>query len=168
MCTSHDHDDEQCESAQAGAGRRNFLRATALLGRPWAIRGEVAHGDKRGRTIGFPTANLAPDNEIIPQNGVYATRVRLFPEDAGARPGATSLPAVTNIGTRPTFAPGRVLVETHLLDFAGDLYGRRLELEFHARIRAERHFSGPQELAAQIALDAERARELLRGASSSA
>lgn len=144
--------------------RGEIDEANLCLGRPYTIWGRVVEGDKRGRTLGFPTANLAPENEIIPQNGVYATRVRLFPEDAGARPAGESLPAVTNIGTRPTFAPGRVLVETHLLDFTGDLYGRRLELEFRARIRAERRFSGPQELAAQIALDAERARELLRGA----
>ena len=142
--------------------------ANLCLGRPYTIWGKVVEGDRRGRTLGFPTANLAPENEIIPQNGVYATRVRLFPERDGARPAGASLPAVTNVGTRPTFAPGRVLVETHLLDFAGDLYGRRLELEFAARIRAERRFSGPQELAAQIAADAERAREILHGASAPA
>jgi riboflavin kinase / FMN adenylyltransferase len=141
--------------------------ANLCLGRPYTIWGRVVEGDRRGRTLGFPTANLAPENEIIPQNGVYASRVRLF-ADGAARPSSESLPAVTNIGTRPTFAPGRVSIETHLLDFAGDLYGRRLELEFGARIRAERRFSGPQELAAQIALDAERARELLRGASARA
>ena len=138
--------------------------AKLLLGRSYAVRGKVVEGDRRGRTLGFPTANLAPENEIVPHNGVYATRVRLFPEAAAEQAAGEWLPAVTNIGTRPTFAPGRVLVETHLLDFAGDLYGRRLELAFIERIRAERRFSGPQELAAQIALDAERARELLRGA----
>ena len=87
--------------------------------------------------------------------------MRLFDRESG-RLGRESLAAVTNIGTRPTFEPGRVLVETHLLDFEGDLYGRRMELAFHARIRAERRFSGPQELARQIAADADQARHALR------
>jgi len=134
--------------------------ARTCLGRPYTVRGRVVEGDRRGRTLGFPTANLACENELMPAYGVYATRVRLF--DPG---GATLEPrwfeSVTNVGTRPTFALGRVLVEAHLLDFTGDLYGRRLELAFHQRIRAERRFSGPDELARQIAADAARARVLL-------
>ena len=134
--------------------------ARTCLGRPYTVRGRVVEGDRRGRTLGFPTANLACENELVPAYGVYATRVRLF--DPG---GATLEPrwfeSVTNVGTRPTFALGRVLVEAHLLDFTGDLYGRRLELAFHQRIRAERRFSGPDELARQIAADAARARVLL-------
>ena len=134
--------------------------ARTCLGRPYTVRGRVVEGDRRGRTLGFPTANLACENELVPAYGVYATRVRLF--DPG---GATLVPrwfeSVTNVGTRPTFALGRVLVEAHLLDFTGDLYGRRLELAFHQRIRAERRFSGPDELARQIAADAARARVLL-------
>jgi riboflavin kinase/FMN adenylyltransferase len=136
--------------------------ARLCLGRPYAVWGRVIEGDRRGRTLGFPTANLAPENEIIPANGVYATRVRLFDAAAGARPAGESLAAVSNVGTRPTFAAGRVGVETHLLDFSGDLYGRRLELAFHARIRDERRFSGPEDLARQIAADAEQARRTLR------
>jgi riboflavin kinase/FMN adenylyltransferase len=136
----------------------DVAEASLCLGRAYTIWGRVVEGDRRGRTLGFPTANLAPENELVPGNGVYATRVRFF---SGDRLAPTSHAAVTNIGTRPTFEPGRVLVETHLLDFAGDLYGRRLELSFHARIRAERRFSGPQELARQIADDAARAGELL-------
>ncbi len=141
--------------------------ARLCLGRPYAVWGQVIEGERRGRTLGFPTANLAPDNEIVPRNGVYATRVRLFDP---ARPNTLadeSLPAVTNIGTRPTFQAGRVSIETHLLDWSGDLYGRRLALAFHARIREEKRFSGPQELAAQIARDAEQARQVLRGEAAS-
>ena len=141
--------------------RGDVAEARLCLGRPYTVWGRVVLGDRRGRTLGFPTANLAPDNEIIPANGVYATRVRLFDAAAPARPGGESLPAVTNVGTRPTFAPGRIGVETHLLDFEGDLYGRRMALAFHARIRDERRFSGPQELARQIAADAEQARRAL-------
>jgi riboflavin kinase/FMN adenylyltransferase len=139
--------------------RGDVAEASLCLGRAYTIWGRVVEGDRRGRTLGFPTANLAPENELVPANGVYATSVRLF---QGDRLAPTSHPAVTNVGTRPTFEPGRVLVETHLLDFAGDLYGRRLALAFHAHIRAERRFSGPDELARQIGQDAARARELLR------
>ncbi|MBW2414342.1 MAG: bifunctional riboflavin kinase/FAD synthetase [Deltaproteobacteria bacterium] len=131
--------------------------AAGCLGHIYAIRGTVVTGDRRGRTLGFPTANLEPDNELIPANGVYATRVRLL--DA---PGAgAEHDAVTNVGTRPTFEPGRVLTEAHLLDFEGDLYGQRIELRFLRRIRDERRFSGPDELKEQIAKDASRVREIL-------
>jgi riboflavin kinase/FMN adenylyltransferase len=131
--------------------------AAAALGRPYSVWGEVVGGDRRGRSLGFPTANLAPHNELLPARGVYASSVRLF---KGDRPGPESLPAVTNVGTRPTFEPGRVLAETHLIDFEGDLYGSRLELSFRARVRDERRFDGPDALRAQIALDVARAREI--------
>ena len=142
--------------------RGDVADARLCLGRPYTVWGRIVEGDRRGRTLGFPTANLAPDNEIVPANGVYATRVRLFEDAASNALGAESFAGVTNVGTRPTFAPGRVLVETHLLDFERDLYGRRMELAFHARIRDEKKFSGPQELARQIASDAEQARQTLR------
>lgn len=138
--------------------RGDVAEARLCLGQPYTVWGRVVEGDRRGRSLGFPTANLATENELVPGNGVYATRVRLFD---GERPGGPALPAVTNIGTRPTFEPGRVAIETHLLDFAGDLYGRRMALAFHAHIRAERRFSGPDELARQIAADAAQARTLL-------
>jgi len=131
--------------------------ANAALGRPYSVWGEVVGGDRRGRTLGFPTANLATPNEILPAHGVYATRVRIF---EGERPSGPSLPAVTNVGTRPTFEPGQVLAETHLIDFEGDLYGARLELAFHARIRAEQRFAGPEALRQQISRDVARAREI--------
>ncbi len=138
--------------------RGDVAEAWLCLGRPYSIVGHVVEGERRGRTLGFPTANLAPESELVPGNGVYATRVRLFDRD---RPGASTHPAVTNIGVRPTFEPGRVLVESHLLDFVGDLYGRRIAIDFHAHIRAERRFGGPVELARQIALDAAQARRVL-------
>ena len=126
-------------------------QAARCLGRPYSIEGRVVLGDQRGRTLGFPTANLEPRNELIPARGVYATTVAL---DNGE-----DWPSVTNIGTRPTFEPGRVLTEAHLLDFDGDLYGSDIELRFHRRIRDEKRFSGPDELREQIARDADRARE---------
>lgn len=132
--------------------------ATRCLGRPYSIWGRVIHGDHRGRTLGFPTANLHTENELLPALGVYASTVRLLEQ---GRPAGESLRAVTNVGTRPTFEPGQVLTEVHLLGFEGDLYGRELAVEFHERIRAERKFSGPEALRKQIAADSERALELL-------
>ncbi len=128
------------------------------LGRPYSVWGAVMQGDRRGRELGFPTANLAPDNELLPARGVYATRVSFLEK---GRPGATSYPAVTNIGTRPTFDTDQTLCETHLLDFDADIYDRRISVEFHTRLRAEKRFPGPDALRAQIARDVEAARAQL-------
>jgi riboflavin kinase/FMN adenylyltransferase len=128
--------------------------AARCLGRPYVIEGEVVLGDQRGRTLGFPTANVDTPNELIPARGVYATTVEIPSR-------GETWPAVTNVGTRPTFEPGRVLTEAYLLDFDGDLYGESIEVAFQRRIRDERKFSGPDELREQIARDAARARELL-------
>ncbi|MGI9432068.1 MAG: bifunctional riboflavin kinase/FAD synthetase, partial [Myxococcota bacterium] len=96
--------------------------ASGLLGRPYRVWGTVAEGDRRGRTLGFPTANLAPENEVLPAEGVYAGRVRLLREAGASEP----YPAVTNVGRRPTFKPfDPVLAEAHLIGFEGDLYGCR-------------------------------------------
>jgi riboflavin kinase/FMN adenylyltransferase len=123
--------------------------AKRLLGRSYAVRGRVIEGDRRGRTLGFPTANLEPETEILPAHGVYAGRARIL--DQGS---AALFDAVTNVGRRPTFkADDPPLAEAHLLDFSGDLYGRRIELTFEARLREERRFSGPDELREQIARD---------------
>src|SRR5690606_29960511 len=141
--------------------------AALLLGRPYAIRGRVVAGDRRGRTLGFPTANLAAETEVLPGHGVYAGRVTLLDDpEPGAGPGAPArgarFAAVTNVGRRPTFAADDpTLAEAHLLDFAGDLYGRRIEVSFAARLREERRFAGPDELRAQIARDVEEARRRL-------
>ncbi len=134
--------------------------AARLLGRAYPIRGRVVEGDRRGRTVGFPTANLAPENEILPASGVYAGRLRLLDDGDPAR--GVTLPAVTNLGRRPTFDAGEHLVaEAHLLDFAGDVYGRRVELTFEHRLRAERRFPGVDALREQIGRDVAEARRRL-------
>ncbi len=126
-----------------------------LLGRPFSLRGIVVEGDRRGRTIGFPTANLAIDPvHVMPADGVYAGYVYL--DDT------TPLPAVTNVGLRPTFDGLHRTVEAHLLDWSGDLYGQSLRLNFLHRLRGEQKFNGIAELIAQISRDADHARSLLR------
>lgn len=128
-------------------------RAAALLGRPFAIEGAVQKGDQRGRTIGFPTANIALGPYVRPAFGVYATRSRL--DDGRIAPG------VANLGRRPTVDGTEARLEVHLFDFAEDLYGRTLETELIAFIRAEKKFDGLEALKAQIAADSETARALL-------
>jgi riboflavin kinase / FMN adenylyltransferase len=129
-------------------------RATADLGRPWTIRGEVAHGDKRGRTIGFPTANVALGRHLEPARGVYAVTARLA--NGAIHPG------VANIGRRPTVNAGpESRLEVNLFDFSGDLYGAEITVALHAYIRAEVRFPGLEALKAQIASDAAEARRLL-------
>ena len=134
--------------------------AARLLGRPYAVRGPIVGGDQRGRSLGFPTANLECENEVLPAPGVYAGWLRLL--DAGVPGPGTRLPAVVNAGFRPTFKEGsELLVEAHAIDWSGDLYGRRVELSFLSRLREERKFPGLPELREQIAADTERARRLL-------
>jgi riboflavin kinase/FMN adenylyltransferase len=134
--------------------------AAFMLGRPFAARGRVVEGDRRGRSLGFPTANLDPESEILPAHGVYAGRLRVLdPEGPGA---GCALPAVTNVGRRPTFKPhDPPLAEAHVLDFDADLYGRRVEVSFEARLREERRFAGPDALREQIARDVAEARRRL-------
>jgi len=126
--------------------------AGALLGHQYYIDGTVVEGDKRGRTIGFPTANLKSDNELLPPHGVYATTVTI---DGVVRP------SVTNVGVRPTVDhSGRTMVEAHLFDFSDDLYGRTVRVGFVQRMREERAFESVDALRAQIADDCGRARVL--------
>ncbi len=128
-------------------------RATAELGRPWAIRGVVTHGDKRGRTIGFPTANVPLGRHLEPARGVYAVTVRTA---GGKHKG------VANIGRRPTVNAGpESRLEVNLFDFSGDLYDQEITVALHAYIRAEVRFPGLDALKAQIAADAAEARRLL-------
>jgi riboflavin kinase / FMN adenylyltransferase len=123
--------------------------ANALLGADFELSGEVMHGDQRGRELGFPTANLVPDEALVcPGHGVYACL-------ADGRPSAVS------IGVRPTFVTGRgELIEAYILDFAGDLYGSRMRLQFIERLRGERRFEDPQALIEQMHLDVQRTREI--------
>ncbi|MEX0783707.1 MAG: riboflavin biosynthesis protein RibF [Dehalococcoidia bacterium] len=128
-------------------------RVTALLGRPYRIGGPVVLGFERGRTIGFPTANISvAADRALPALGVYATRAHV---------GDRRLNGATNIGRRPTFDAGHISIETHLLDFEGDIYGQRLDLEIVHRIREEVKFASVDALVAQIARDVETAREVL-------
>jgi riboflavin kinase / FMN adenylyltransferase len=127
--------------------------ANRALGRPFRLAGEVVRGDQRGRTIGFPTANIeVPGDQLLPANGVYAGIATV----GGVRSGA-----VTNVGTRPTFDGEGVTVEVHLLDTDRDLYGQHLEVSFLHRLRGEQRFDGPDALVAQIARDAAAARDLV-------
>ena len=133
--------------------RGSMENVKTWLGRAYALAGEVVHGQKRGDSIGFPTANIEVWSEqIIPANGVYAGWARL---------GGETFKAITNIGIRPTFEGGNLSIETHLLDFDGDIYGRQLEVTFEVRLRPEKRFDSLEELAAQIRLDAAAARDYL-------
>ena len=135
-------------------GRGDLEDAARCLGRPYTICGRVAHGDKRGRRIGFPTLNIDLHRRVSPLRGVFAVRVNGI--DGGA------LPGVANIGTRPTVAGDtRYLLEVHLFDFAREIYGAHLTVEFVARIRDERRFGSFDALKAQIGRDAATARGML-------
>ena len=126
--------------------------AGALLGHPYTIDGTVVEGSHRGRDLGFPTANLATGNELIPPHGVYATTVRLD---------GVIYPSITNVGIRPTFdEEPRTVIETHLLDVERDLYGRTLRLGFVQRLRDERRFESVDLLKAQVGADVQKARTL--------
>lgn len=133
--------------------------AERMLGRPHMISGVVVRGDQRGRTIGFPTCNVASIEEALPPFGVYAVLVDQVGE-SGARALARG---VANVGVRPTITPGetRPSVEAHLFDIDQDLYGARLRVHLMKRLRAERRFDGLDALKAQIALDARDARDVL-------
>ena len=126
--------------------------AGALLGHQYCLDGTVMRGDQRGRTIGFPTANLCTENDLLPPHGVYATTTRV---------GAVEHASVTNVGTRPTVdQSGRTVVETHIFDLDADLYGRSIRVGFVQRLRDERAFESLDALRAQNDADCQRARVL--------
>src|SRR5262249_452159 len=130
--------------------------AASLLGRSWEIEGRVEQGDRRGRTIGFPTANLALGDYLRPAAGVYAVRAGV--ERQG---GIEWHRGVANLGRRPTLGGEDLRLEAHIFDFAGDIYGRHLRVALVEHLRPERKFAGIDQLKAQIAEDAARARALL-------
>lgn len=137
-----------------GAGE--VAKAAEVLGRPHALSGTVEQGDKLGRTLGFPTANLGNVNEMLPPHGVYAVWVERLDSSEKGR-----LPGVMNIGVRPTVDGTKLRLEVHLLDFEGDLYGATLRVELIERLRGEMKFDGLPALKAQIAKDSEQARAIL-------
>ena len=127
-------------------------RAAALIGRPFEIEGRVVHGFKRGRTIGYPTINIELADVVVPKLGVYAGLVVLDGEDR---------PALVNIGTRPTVGGTDVLLEAHILDYSGDLYGRRLRVKLVRFVRPERKFDDLRALKNQIIEDTETIKRIL-------
>jgi riboflavin kinase / FMN adenylyltransferase len=129
--------------------------ATHLLTRPFAIRGVVQHGDKLGRTIGYPTANLALGSYLRPRYGIYAV--------TGTLPGGQVLHGAANLGVRPQFEPPKELLEPHFFDFDGDLYGQEIEIGFHHFLRGEAKFETLEALTAQIEADCAQAKALLGG-----
>lgn len=148
----HDHERYSSTAVRKALADGEMERVTSLLGRPYRIGGPVVRGFERGRTIGFPTANISvAADRALPGLGVYATRARV----AGR-----TLTGATNIGRRPTFDAGHISIETHLLDFEGDIYGERMDLEILARLRGEVKFESVDELKAQITKDVELARTL--------
>jgi riboflavin kinase/FMN adenylyltransferase len=134
-------------------GDGDVAMAAVLLGRPHVVIGTVQSGRGRGRTIGFPTANVAtPSGVALPAEGVYAVQCRI---------GAEVRPGVCNLGPRPTFDEGESLLEVHILHYQGDLYGQEIEVAFTHRLRGQMRFDGPDSLRAQIARDVEAAEEML-------
>ena len=146
---SSSHIREQLETGKPG-------HAAAMLGRPFEIEGTVEHGDKRGRTLGFPTANIDIADYIRPARGVYAVRAGL---EEGS--GLHWIDGVANFGNRPTIGGDSLLLEVHLFDFDGDLYGKTLRIALIEYLRLERKFDGLDALKAQIDEDGATARRVL-------
>jgi riboflavin kinase / FMN adenylyltransferase len=138
---------------RAALARGDFAAASRSLGRPWSMRGRVIPGERLGRTLGFPTANLALERRRAPVRGVFAVRVHGI--------AAAPLAGVASLGTRPTVAGVQPLLETHVFDFAGDLYGREIEVEFAAKLRDEETFASLEALTTQMHHDASEARRIL-------
>ena len=134
---------------RASIAAGDLKTANECLGAPFLFEGEVTSGDRVGRTLGFPTANIVPDDDhVVPGHGVYAAF-------------ADGRPAAVNVGVRPTFETGRgLLVEAYLIDFDGDLYGRTLRVAFFERLRGEKRFATQEDLIAQMHRDVAEAREL--------
>lgn len=148
----HDHERYSSTAVRNALAAGDMDRVTALLGRHYTLGGPIVRGFERGRTIGFPTANISvAADRALPALGVYATCARV---------GDRTYTGATNIGRRPTFDAGHVSIETHLLDFEGDIYDQRMEVAVVHRIREETKFDSIDALVAQIGRDVEQAREL--------
>ena len=130
----------------------NLLKARNFLGYNFYIEGQVKEGERRGRRIGFPTANLETDWDILPKVGVYATLANV---------NGIKHQSITNIGYRPTFGHNELLIETHIFNFNEDIYKKRVKVEFVDRVRDEQKFDGPDALVEQIKIDVERVKEIL-------
>lgn len=130
----------------------NLIKAGKFLGYNFYIEGQVKEGERRGRQIGFPTANLDTDWDILPKVGVYATLANVE---------GSKYQSITNIGYRPTFGHNELLIETHIFDFNEDIYKKRLKVEFVDRVRDEQKFNGPEALVEQIKKDVQRVKEIL-------
>lgn len=130
----------------------NILKSNDLLGYKYFIKGIIVEGEKRGREIGFPTANLDTKWELLPKPGVYATISWLR---------GSSYNSITNIGFRPTFGENKLLIETHLFDFSDSVYGEEIRVEFYQRLRDEKKFEGVEDLVARIKLDIEEVKNIL-------
>ena len=131
-----------------------FQKANAMLGRPYSISGKVIRGDRRGRQLGFPTANIALRHIRLPLSGVYVVKIHGL--------GKTVHTGVANIGTRPVFDGKKILLEIHLFEFEQDIYGQRIEVEFLKFIRSEKRFASPEELRGQIAKDIHESKSYLK------
>lgn len=125
----------------------NITEASNCMGYPYSITGSVAHGFQEGRRIGFPTANIVPESaeKLVPGNGVYATRVSVE--------GGEWMPAMLNIGTNPTFQRQQTTIEAHIIDFEGDIYGRKVRVEFGRKLRDEQRFESVEALQKQLEAD---------------
>jgi riboflavin kinase / FMN adenylyltransferase len=141
-------------AVRSALARADFAQVRRWLGRPYTMTGRVVQGKRLGRSLGFPTANLQIERRRSPVQGIFAVRVH------GAA--STPLPGVASLGTRPTVDGEHTLLEAHVFDFSGDLYGREIEVEFVAKLREEEHFPSLDALVAQMHQDAAQARQILR------
>jgi riboflavin kinase/FMN adenylyltransferase len=149
-----DGDRVSSSAVRAALARGDFEQARRWLGRPYSMIGRVASGNRLGRRLGFPTANLGIERRRSPVEGIFAVRVHGIASEA--------LPAVASLGRRPTVAGGEPLLEVHVFDFSADLYGRRIEVEFVAKLRDEERFADLDALVAQMHRDAQAARAILK------
>lgn len=137
----------------------NLDKAATLLGRPYSMNGRVIRGQELGRTLGYPTANIHPRRNSLPMSGIFAVR-------ASGGSFTKAMPGVANLGFRPTVGGGEALLEVHVFDFDGDLYGQRLNVDFVAKLRDEEHFTSLAEMVVQMHLDAAQARAIVGAAKS--